>query len=63
MLTQAEANTVHILKKEVLAGRSISHADKQFLIDLVAREGLSLRPVVLQRAKNSGLNTHNIKST
>ena len=55
-----EKDTLAEIKARVLAKQPVSQREKQLVLDLLKREGLSVRAAVVQRASNEGLNVAGI---
>lgn len=62
MISPSELAQMEDIKNRVLAKLPVADWEKQFMIDLAVREGVTVRKAVVQRAKNSGFNTTGIRT-
>lgn len=65
MITAEEGVKMRNIKARVLAdnsGNSVSSQEKQWVLDIVKREQVTVRAAVVQRANNSGFNTTGIRT-
>ena len=62
MLTAAEKNKLRLIKEAALRGDGwkVSHADKQWVLDMLARTGATCKVEVLQRAAADGYDVSKI---
>lgn len=62
MLSTTERNTIADIKARLVANRPVTTREKQMMLDLVKREGLSLSSKAIDTARKEGLNVDGIKS-
>lgn len=64
MMTKSEAISIKAFRALVKDGRAdlISKDQKQWILDLLARENLPVKKSVIEAANNSGFNTSKLKS-
>jgi len=55
-MTAAETTKFFSIKADITAKRSVSAANKQWVLDVINRLGLPIKSSVIHRAKNSGFN-------
>lgn len=60
MLTQAEGTRIKEIKAKLLQGQAVPRGDAQWVLDMLAREKLAIRPGVKQRAQADGYNVQGI---
>ena len=60
MITAEEGIRIKKLKVQVRAGLGASAEEKQWILDIVAREQAPIRTVVMVRAQNEGFNVKGI---
>lgn len=62
MLTPAEKNKIRLIKEAVLRGdgAKVSRADKQWVLDMLARTGATCKVEVLNRAAADGFDVSKI---
>ena len=57
MLTSAEGTRVRAIKAKLLAGKKVPAADAQWVLNMIAREQLPVRPAVVANAQRAGFST------
>ena len=62
MMTKEEGLKIANIKARVLTKKPVSNVEKQWVLDLLSREQLAVRPAVKQAAKNSGFDVAGIKT-
>jgi hypothetical protein len=62
MMTAAEGSRVKAIKAKVLAGKFVSDADKQWVLDIVRREQVAVRKQVVENASKEGFETAGIRT-
>jgi len=60
MITEDEKIRINKLKVQVRAGLGASDEEKQWILNIIAREHAPVREVVMVRAKNEGFATAGI---
>lgn len=60
MMTKEEGAKIQNIKARVLAKKPVSNVEKQWVLDLLKREQLAVKPRVKQAAKNSGFDVNGI---
>jgi len=59
-MTKEEGAKINDIKARVLSKKPVSNVEKQWVLDLLKREQLAVKPGVKQAAKNSGFDVTGI---
>ena len=63
MLNEFETNTIREIKARVAAGQPVTDWEKQMVLDLLRREGVTLPQSAINNAQARGFDVKGIKTT